>query len=216
MLLFERMRALYGFENVLTDLLLDRTRAERIADRIVEFDLGIIRNLSTRFPGIIHGLWFTDDWGTERDLFISTSLWNDFFKPRYARIFDAAHSAGWHVWMHCCGKINKILGDLISIGLDVINPQQPRVLGIEDIGRRFRGKICFESVCDIQKTLPFEDGPAIREEAQVLIDNWASESGGFIASDYGEGEGMGIELSKKEVMASGFLDADPWRQLAAE
>ena len=156
MLLFERLHALHGFESTLADLYLERERIEVLADRIVEFDLGIIEEIAHRFPGQIHGFSFTDDWGTQRNVFIKPALW-DAFKPRYKRIFDAAHAAGWHVWMHSCGKVNAILESLIDIGLDVINLQQPRALGIEEIGSQFRGRICFESLCDIQHTLPFRD-----------------------------------------------------------
>jgi hypothetical protein len=211
MLLFERMHALHGFENTLADLYLERERIEMLADRIVEFDLGIIRNVARRFPDSIHGFGFTDDWGTQQAVFIRPQLWDEFFKPRYRCIFDAIHEAGWHVWMHSCGKINAILEGLIDVGLDVINLQQPRALGIEEIGRRFRGRICFESLCDIQHTLPFKGAEEIREEAGLLLQHWAVPEGGFILSDYGDGQAIGVELEKKRVMLDAFLEADPWR-----
>lgn len=212
MLLFERMHALHGFENTLVDLYLERERIEMLADRIVEFDLGIIRNIARRFPGCIHGLGFTDDWGTQQAVFVNPRLWDEFFKPRYRRIFDAIHEAGWHVWMHSCGRINAILESLIEIGLDVINLQQPRALGIEELGQQFRGHICFESLCDIQHTLPFKGAKEIREEALLLLKHWAVPSGGFILSDYGDGQAIGVELEKKRIMLDAFLEADPWRQ----
>ena len=213
MLLFERMHSLRGFQNTLTDLYLERERIEMLADRIVEFDLRVIANISRRFPGRIHGLKFTDDWGTQLNLFIRPELWNEFFKPRYKRIFDAIHAAGWHVWMHSCGKINAILEDLIGIGLDVVNLQQPRALGIEEIGRQFCGRICFESLCDIQHTLPFKGVAEIQAEARLLLEHWAAPDGGFILSDYGEGEAIGVELEKKRMMLDAFLEADPWRHV---
>ena len=211
MLLFERMHALHGFENTLADLYLERERIETLADRIVEFDLGLIRNIAERFPGRIHGFSFTDDWGTERNVFIRPQLWDEFFKPRYSRIFDAAHEAGWHVWMHSCGKVNDILEGLIEIGLDVINLQQPRALGIEEIGTRYRGRICFQSLCDIQHTLPFKGTEEIRDEARLLLEHWATPQGGFILSDYGDGAAIGVELEKKQIMLDAFLEIDPWR-----
>ena len=210
MLLFERMHSLRGFENTLTDLYLERERIEMLADRIVEFNLGIIDNISHRFPDRIHGFSFSDDWGTQQNLFIRPDLWDEFFKPRYMQIFDAAHAQGWHVWMHTCGKVNAIIDSLIEIGLDVINLQQPRALGIEDIGQQFRGRICFESLCDIQHTLPFKDTMKIQEEAHFLIDQWATSTGGFILSDYGDGRAIGVEPEVKRTMLSAFLDADPW------
>jgi uroporphyrinogen decarboxylase len=211
MLLFERMHALHGFENTLTDLYLERERIEMLADRIVEFDLGIIRNVHQRFPGRIHGLNFTDDWGTQLNLIIKPQLWVEFFKPRYKRIFDAVHALGWHVRMHTCGKVNAIIEDLIEIGLDAINLQQPRALGIEEIGQRFHGRICFESLCDIQHTLPFKGAEEIREEARLLLEHWGTPDGGFILSDYGDGAAIGVELAKKQIMLDAFLEADPWR-----
>jgi uroporphyrinogen decarboxylase len=212
MLLFERMHTLHGFENTLVDLYMERERIEMLADRIVAFDLGIIRSIADRFPGCIHGLGFTDDWGTQQAVFVNPRLWDEFFKPRYRRIFDAIHEAGWHVWMHSCGRINAILESLIEIGLDVINLQQPRALGIEELGQQFRGRICFESLCDIQHTLPFKGAEEIREEALLLLGHWAVPSGGFILSDYGDGQAIGVELEKKRIMLDAFLEADPWRQ----
>jgi uroporphyrinogen decarboxylase len=205
MLLFERMHALHGFADTLADLYLERERIELLADRIVDYDLGIIRNLSRRFGSQIHGLTFTDDWGTQQALFIRPRLWTEFFRPRYKRIFDAIHAAGWHVWMHSCGKINAILGELIEIGVDVINLQQPRALGIEEIGSRFRGRICFESLCDIQHTLPFKGAGEIREEARLLLEHWACPEGGFILSDYGDGRAIGVPIEKKRLMLDAFL-----------
>jgi len=211
MLLFERMHTLHGFEQTLADLYLDRARIAELADRIVDFDLGIIANVSRRFPGAIHGFRFTDDWGTERALFIQPGLWDEFFKPRYRRIFDAAHEAGWHVWMHSCGKVNAIIDSLIEIGVDVINLQQPRALGIEDVGRRFRGRVCFESLCDIQHTLPMGGPEDIRAEARLLLEHWATADGGFVLSDYGDGAAIGVAPEKKQVMFEAFAEADPWK-----
>jgi len=210
MLLFERMHSLRGMSNVLTELHTDRGRMAFLADRIVEFDLAVIRNIGDRFPGCIHGFGFTDDWGTERATFVNPKMWREFFQPRYAQIFDAAHAQGWDVWMHTCGKVNEIIEPLIEIGLDSINLQQPRALGIVEIGRRFAGRICFESLCDIQATLPFKGREAIREEARLLLEHWATPEGGFILSDYGDGEAIGVPEWKKEVMLEAFREYDRW------
>lgn len=216
MLLFERMHALHGFEATLADLYLERERIEHLADQIIEFDLGIIENISRRYGERIHGFSFTDDWGTQQAAFVSPRLWDEFFKPRYKRIFDAAHAAGWHVWMHSCGKVNALLESLIEIGLNVINLQQPRALGIEEVGAAFRGRICFESLCDIQHTLPFRDADEIRAEARLLLTHWATPEGGFILSDYGDGRAIGVALEKKQVMLQAFLEADLYRRAGTE
>jgi len=212
MLLFERMHTLHGFQNTLVDLMMERERIEMLADRIVEFNLGIIENIARRFPKQIHGLSFTDDWGTELAAFINPRLWDEFFKPRYQRLFRAMHEAGWHVWMHSCGKMDAYIEGLIEIGVNVLNLQQPRVFGLEAFGQRFAGRVCFSSLCDIQHTLPFKDEAEIRQEAELLLKYWAVPEGGFILSDYGDGEAIGVPIEKKRAMLDAFIKADPWRR----
>jgi uroporphyrinogen decarboxylase len=211
MLLFERMHSLRGFENTLMDLHLERERIEKLADRIVDYDLRIMENIAERFPGMIHGFNFTDDWGTEQATFVHPRMWDDFFKPRYQRIFDFAHKQDWKVWMHSCGKINGIIESLIEIGCDVVEPQQPRALGIEEIGKQFRGRICFASLCDIQHTLPFKGDIEIREEAELLLKEWTTPQGGFILIDYGDGAAIGVKQERKQIMLDAFRKADPWK-----
>ena len=206
MLLFERMQALLGFERTLTGLVLEREWMEELAERIVTFDLGIIRNISTRFPGKIHGFHFTEDWGTQRGLFIKPILWEDFFRPYYERIIASIHNAGWHVWMHSCGKINSILGSLIEMGVDIIEIQQPHAVGIEEIGKQFKGKICFASLCDIQHTLPFKKEDEIRAEAKQLLEQWSTPEGGFILIDYADGNAIEVSLEKKRSHAGSFFE----------
>ena len=208
MLLFERMCSLRGFSNALVDLALEDPRIEALADRIVEFDLTIINNISRRFPGQIHALYFTDDWGTERSTLISPRLWQDFFQARYQCLFDAIHEAGWFVWMHSCGQISAIVDLLIKTGVDVLNLQQPRVLDLRAFGQRFAGRVCFESLCDIQATLPFLGKDQIEEEARLLVQHWGTPQGGFILGNYGDSEAIGVPMIKKRWMLDAFLAAD--------
>ncbi len=210
MVFFERLHSLRGFQNLLTDLYVEQEKIAALADRVTEIQIAFIENISCRFPGMIQGIGFTDDWGTEQDVFISPELWNDFVRPRYERIFNACKEAGWHVWLHSCGKINKIIGDLIDAGADVLNLQQPTLLGIEEVGRDFAGKVCFQSLCDIQRTLPFKDADAIRTEARELIRHWGCDEGGFILGDYGDGEAIDVPIEKKRIMYEAFLEADRW------
>ncbi len=191
--LFERMHMLHGFENVLSGLLLDRPAMEALADKIVETHLVLIDNLRQRFGDKIHAVGMTDDWGTQQAAFVSFDLWMDFFCPRYKRLFDAMHAAGYDVWVHSCGKVNEIVEGYIRAGVDVVNLQQPRALGIEQIGERYRGRITFESLADIQATLPTGDRRRVDEDVEMLMTHWAGADGGFVFSDYGDSAGIGVK-----------------------
>jgi uroporphyrinogen decarboxylase len=212
MLLFERMHSLHGFQNTLEDLYLEPELSAALADRIVANAIRRIERVGELAKGRVHGFNFTDDWGTQQACFISRALWQDFFKPRYKAIFDACHAQGWDVWMHSCGYVNEIIEDLIEVGCNVMNLQQPRALGIEEIGRRYAGRIAFLTLCDIQHTLPFKSDAEIREEARLLLDQWATPQGGFILGDYGDGEAIGVPLEKKRVMFEAFMEFDRWKK----
>jgi uroporphyrinogen decarboxylase-like protein len=192
MVLFERMHTLHGFEKTLMDLYLDRPAMEALADRIADAHIQLVQEVARRFPGRIDGWDMTDDWGTQQNSFVSYDFWMDFFHPRYKRIFDAMHAAGCDVWVHSCGKINNIIEGYIQAGVDVVNVQQPRALGIAEIGELYAGRIAFSTLADIQATLPTGDWDAIESDVEALMTHWASADGGLIFSDYGDNEAIGV------------------------
>lgn len=203
---FERMHYLYGMDKLFVAMYEQPEKVHELAERVVAFPLGIAREIGKRFRGRIHGMGMTDDWGTQQTHFIRIPMWREFFKERYRRLFAAIHEAGMHAWMHSCGHINEVIGEWIDCSLDVVNLQQPRNLGIEEIGARYRGGICFETTCDIQMTLPWKSAEEIREEARLLLEHWSTPQGGFILSDYGPGEAIGVTPEKKRIMLEAFCE----------
>jgi len=208
--LWERAFYLHGYEAMLADFYLGPDRVHDLLECILDFHLGICKVIGERFRGRIHGMAMTDDWGTQSSSTIGVALWREFFKPRYKRLYDAIHREGMHAWMHSCGKVTDIVGEWIDVGLDVVNLQQPTLLGIEEIGERYRGKICFETVVDIQKTLPSGTRQEIEAQAVQLMREWGTPEGGFILSDYGDGAAIGVPDERKWWMFTAFKNNDPW------
>ncbi|MFO7956305.1 MAG: uroporphyrinogen decarboxylase family protein [Candidatus Brocadiia bacterium] len=206
MVLFERMHSLAGFENVLMGLLADRENTAALADRILDAQMCLVRNYQERFGDRLHSFSMTDDWGTQEAAFISADLWYDFFLPRYRKLFDLMHSGGQDVWVHSCGKINEIVQGFIDAGCDVINLQQPRALGIPEMGERYRGAITFESLSDIQASLPTGRAERIREDARMLGEHWMKPEGGFVFSDYGDDQAIGAGPDAKLTMYRAFSE----------
>ena len=204
MILFERMHSLAGFENVLAGLYDDRRNAEALADRILDAHICLVRNCQERFGNRLHAFGMTEDWGTQNAAFISMGLWNDFFLPRYKRLFDIMHEGGQDVWVHSCGKVNEVIQGFIDAGVNAVNLQQPRALGIEEIGRRYRGKIAFESLADIQATLPTGKPELVEADAWALAEHWMMPEGGFVFSDYGDDAAIGAAGDMKKTMYRAF------------
>jgi hypothetical protein len=103
--------------------------------------------------------------------------------------------------------VNEIIQGYIDAGVDAVNLQQPRALGIEEIGRRYRGRIAFESLSDIQASLPSGDPERIRGDARQLAEHWMSPAGGFVLSDYGDGAAIGADPEAKMTMYRAFSEA---------
>ena len=55
--------------------------------------------------------------------------------------------------MHSDGNITEIIPDLIEIGIDALNSQL-FCMDIEELGKKFRGKITFWGEIDRQNILP--------------------------------------------------------------
>jgi uroporphyrinogen decarboxylase len=182
---------LRGFENSMTDFLLEPERAARLMDMIVDFECDVMA-LAARHG--FHGVHFADDWGTQTGLMVSRGLWHKLFRPRYQRQFARARELGLHVWYHSCGNVTDLAEDFHEAGVDVLNLSQPNVVEMAEVSRRLRGRQCFMMPISYQ-TVSIRGTPEeIYAEARRLYDLLATDRGGFIGyvEEYGC-MGMSVE-----------------------
>jgi len=203
--LIERLHMLRGFVAMMDDFYLAPDRIEKLLDLILEFKLGLLDELWQRYGNRIDGIFLTDDWGTQKQTFVSTDIFEQFFAPRYATLFGAMHAHGWHAFLHSCGRINAFVPRLIELGVDVLNMQQPRAYGLVEFGEQFRGKVCFLATVDIQSTLPQGIEQQVREEAGLLVRHWSTPAGGLIAFHYGDPVALGIPPEMSAIMFDEFV-----------
>ncbi|MCD6308365.1 MAG: hypothetical protein J7M24_05140, partial [Candidatus Latescibacteria bacterium] len=144
--------------------------------------------------------------GTQSAPFISPALFESFFLERYRALVKRYHEHGYHFMLHSCGRINDLVDSFIDVGVDVMNMQQPRAYGIDEIGERFAGRIAFLTTVDIQSTLPSNDPSAIREEAHELVRKWGTDAGGFVVFNYGDPEGINVKDEMTGVMFEAFKE----------
>ena len=204
--LFERLHMLHGFSQTLMDFYFEPMKIERVLDMILDFKVRQIDEVHRRYGDRVHGVFLTDDWGTQNATFISSQLFKDFFFERYRTLVNRYHEHGYHFILHSCGRINEFVEHFIDIGVDVMNMQQPQAYGIEELGRRYAGRIAFLTTVDIQSTLPSNNPVAIREEAHKLVDCWGTPEGGFIVFNYGDPEGINVKDEMCAVMFEAFME----------
>ena len=200
--LYERIHFIRGLENTWLDIYEAPDKLENLIELLAEMNIQAIKSYKKFNPD---GYMFCDDWGLQNKLMISPEKWRELWKPRYARAYKAAHEAGMLTFLHSCGYIVDILDDLIEAGLDVIQMDQQENMGLEELGRRFRGRITFWCPVDIQNTMCRGTLPDIRRYCRKLIKNLSTEKGGFIPQWYSDPAGAGHTQEAIDAMCSEFI-----------
>jgi uroporphyrinogen-III decarboxylase len=134
-MLWERLHFLRGYEDVLTEIMLDTPEINRIADMVAEYMEGCVRHSLSLG---VDAVQFGDDFGTQRAPIFPPEVWRRFIKPRYKRIIAPIRSAGARVFFHSCGQIAPLLDDLADLGVTAVWPQLP-LFDKQELSRRCRG-----------------------------------------------------------------------------
>ena len=152
------------------------------------------------------GIGLAEDWGTQDRLLINPAHWRAIFKPDFKILCDAAHARGLTVLMHSCGYVADIIEDLIEVGVDILQFQQPRVYDLDLLAERYTGRVTFMCPVDIQTTLQTGDRGLIRAEAYELVEKF-NRGGGFIAMCYGAVDAINANAECEQWAYEAFLEA---------
>ncbi|MCC5831123.1 MAG: hypothetical protein JJU36_16910 [Phycisphaeraceae bacterium] len=182
--LFERMQFLRGSENLLMDIAEQSTEFFELLDLVDAF---FLRQYQQWARTEVDALVLMDDWGGQQSLLIAPAVWRAIFKPRYAAYAAIAHESGKKFFMHSDGHISEIFEDLVEIGVDAINSQL-FCMDIEEIGRRFAGRLCFWGEIDRQYILPEGSADEVRAAVKRVVDHLYRPEGGTIAQFSFEGD----------------------------
>jgi len=194
---FERLHWIRGFTNTLMDIILGRRELIILLDKIYKYKMKVIM----RWVELdIDGVYFLDDWGTQKGLMIKPELWRKYFKPYYKKMFDKVHKKNKHVFFHSDGHIIDIIPDLIEIGVDALNIQV-KLIGIDLLSERFGGKICFLADIDRQYLLPYGSPAEIEKHIRYIIKMLGCFDGGLVS--WGE-ISIDVPIKNAETMLKTF------------
>ena len=176
--LWECYWGIRGFENALMDSVAEPDFFAELLDRLTDQYLAQLE-LCRDIPA--DAFKFGDDWGDQQGVMIGPERWRQYLKPRYARIYEAAHAQGKIVISHCCGSVADIMPDIIEIGQDVLESVQPEAKGMNpyELKRKWGDKITFWGGLGSQSTIPFGSPEEIRAEVRRLRREMG-KGGGYI------------------------------------
>jgi len=198
---FEIGQTMFGFENLMLNLMLKRDMMEYWLDRVLEHHLATLDRFLAITGPYICAVQINDDFGSQDNLLIPPAMYRELFKPRQQRFIEFVRErTDAKIFLHCDGAIGDIMDDFVEIGIDILNPLQSGARGMEpaDVKKRYGANLAiWGGGVDTQHTLPFgtvDDIIAeIRERIGIL-----GRDGGYV---FGTIHNIQADIPPEKIMA---------------
>lgn len=182
--LFEWASFLRRMDNFLMDLAAEPAAAEALLDKLVEAHLSNLDRLLPAIGDHVDLIQLGDDLGTENGPFFSPQTYREMFKPRFRQICERIkhHCPNMKIFLHSCGAIYPLIGDLIEAGVEVLNPVQISAKNMDPatLKREFGKDVTFwGGGCDTQNVLSRATPQEVKDHVKRMVDIFAP-GGGFV------------------------------------
>ena len=176
--IYEASWYLRGMQKYMEDMYIDKEYAHALMDKVMEFPLVAGKKLIDLGVDM---LWLGDDVGMQSGMMMSPDSWREYLKPRMAKLISEFKKANPDIKVayHSCGDIQKIIPELIEIGLDVLNPVQPLSMDPAKLKELYGDKLCFWGSMDVQGTLPNGTSEDVWNEVKLRMQT-IGKNGGLI------------------------------------
>ena len=181
--LFEWGTFLRRMDNFLMDIYTEQEEVERLLDQLMERHMETLKLVCEAVGDVVDILRFGDDLGMDSGPFISPEKYRAIFKPRHKKLCEYVHThSSMKTFLHSCGSIYSIMGDLIEAGYDVINPVQTSSYGMDPrtLKREYGRDITFwGGGCNTRRILNLGTPEEVYEYTLRMLDFFAP-GGGFV------------------------------------
>ncbi len=171
---FERMHMIEGFEQALTDIILEPEAVRAFLMRLVDFKIELFNRIRDHVP--LDFIVAADDWGTMRAPFFSTKTFEQTILEPTVRFVKAVHDRGTKFIAHCCGKIDPFVPYMVEeIGFDALEIQ-----GFNDIHgilEKYGDRVTVE--CGANPQLMFDPDATeaqVRGHAREIVDRYGARA----------------------------------------
>jgi uroporphyrinogen decarboxylase len=180
---FCTLAELMGMDVALVNLLAAPSVVEAAVARIAQIGLELEARVLDTYANVLHRVRLWDDVCGQRGMLFSPDLWRRLFRPHLAKAFALAKSYDMLIHYHCCGAMSDIIPDLIDIGMDILEPCQVHLPGMEPsrLKREYGRHIAFWGGVNTQQTLPFGTPEEIRSEVCERV-RVLGRGGGYVLS----------------------------------
>lgn len=180
MTIFETAWYLRGMDRFMEELVCEEEIATVLLDKLTEIRIGMARRYAAAGADV---LMLGDDVATQIDMMISPALWRSTLKPRLAEVIRAAREVNPEVliFYHGDGNMERIVPELIEIGVEILNPVQPECMDPARMNELFGGQLAFWGCIGTQTTMPFATPLEIKDTVRRLIETVGKGGGLFLA-----------------------------------
>jgi uroporphyrinogen decarboxylase len=166
--IFEISWYMRGMDKLLMDMMTNGKFVETLMDKILEFYIPAGKRIAGMGVDII---WTGDDLGMQTGMLMSPDIFRKYIKERYRLLISEIKSSNKDIKIafHSDGYITPVIEDLIEVGVDILNPVQPKCMDPKEIKDRFGGSLCFMGTIDEQEVLPFGTINDLRDEIDTRL-----------------------------------------------
>lgn len=138
-----------------------------------------------------------DDMGYRNGPFFSVDMYREILKPVQKRAIEWAHAKGIYAHLHSCGNINKLLPELVDIGLNALNPLEVKA-GMDPIHikKTYGDKLVLHGGLN---AMLWTDLGRIESEMRRLMPVLKQKGGYIFAEDHSIPDSVSFEDYKKIV-----------------
>ena len=168
---FETPWYMRGMERFLMDLV----ECPDIAEAICRHATGFYKERALRAieqsDGKIDIIGSGGDIGTQKGMMLSPNLWREHIKPYSTELIRSFKDMRLATYYHSCGSIVPVIDDFIEMGLDILDPIQPKAAGMdaENLKSRFGSRLVLHGGIDEQELLPHATPDEVRREVERVI-----------------------------------------------
>lgn len=157
-------------DNFYVDLMINEDFCDALHEKILAYYKTLIDFIMTRIGDRIDIVKLADDLGAQNALLMSPETYRARVKPYQAALYGyIKEKYKKKILLHSCGAIRPIIGDLIEIGVDALNPVQISAENMdpESLKREFGDKITFwGGGIDTQHVLSVATPDVVREHVR--------------------------------------------------
>ncbi|MBN1294166.1 MAG: hypothetical protein JXB48_20190 [Candidatus Latescibacteria bacterium] len=152
---YHNIMDLFGMDNYMIKMYTHPEVVHAVTNRVCEFYHEANERFFTVAGDLVDGFFFGNDFGTQLDLIMSPSHFDEFVLPWFKKFTVQGHCHGHQVILHSCGAIHKVIDRLIHAGVDCLHPLQANAskMNAEILAADFKGRIAFMGGIDTQDLL---------------------------------------------------------------